>query len=508
MEENCTLYGYVLEENHTFYGYVLEEKMVEKYLLNSKKQYLCNRFQNKVPMYNRDLLSDLRDWKRKTSRKPLVLRGARQVGKTTLVDEFSHEFDCYIKLNLEKKSDRDIFERTDNVKEIIQYLYVRENIALHETQAVLLFIDEIQESYSAVSLLRYFYEEAPDLYVIAAGSRLQKLLKHRQNDQQLAKRSFPVGRVEYLNLRPFSFLEYLSAAGKQTWREQIENLTVSELLHVDLQREFNTFALIGGMPEVVSHYLTYHDLVTLAPIYKSLITGYIEDVENYATNETQTRVIRHILNTGWHEGGSTIKFANFGNSTYTSTQIHEAMDVLSKAFIMQLAYPITSSQVPAIPIRRRSPKLIWMDNGLVNHKVGLAQEYLQNKNLLDTWRGRAAEHIVAQELQILLDKHIEDELCFWVRDKKGANAEIDFIWQKDGRIYPIEVKSGHNSKLQSLQVFVDNTDLPVTAIRFWNEPFSINDLTTPIGHKLYRLVNVPFYSIGMLEKIIDNCKNN
>jgi len=454
-------------------------------------------------MYNRDLLFDLRAWKQKSKRKPLVLRGARQVGKTTLVDEFGKEFDFYIKLNLEKKADYELFARTDNVKEIVQYLYVRAGIEDDINHSVLLFIDEIQESYAAVSLLRYFYEEVPQLYVIAAGSRLQKLLKKKVADRQSLKRSFPVGRVEYLNLRPFSFFEYLSAAGKQKWREQIENLTVSDLLHVDLQKEFNTYALIGGMPEVVSHYLEHKNLVSLAPIYKSLITGYIDDVENYARNDAQTRVIRHILNTGWHEAGSAITFANFGNSTYTSTQIHEAMDVLSKAFVMNLAYPITSTKAPAMPVRRRSPKLIWMDNGLVNHKVGLAQEYLQNKNLLDTWRGRAAEHIVAQELRVLLDKHDEEELSFWVRDKKGANAEIDFIWQKEGRIYPIEVKSGHNSKLQSLHVFVDNSDLPVTAIRFWNEPYSVNDLITPVGKKPFRLINVPFYAIGALEQILE-----
>jgi len=454
-------------------------------------------------MYTRDLLSDLRIWKQKSPRKPLVLRGARQVGKTTLVDEFGKEFDYYIKLNLEKKVDNEIFVKTDNVKEIVQYLYVRAGIEDDIDHSVLLFIDEIQESYAAGSLLRYFYEEVPQLYVIAAGSRLQKLLKKKEMDKQLLKRSFPVGRVEYLNLRPFSFFEYLSAIGKQAWREQIEKLSVSDLLHADLQKEFNTYALIGGMPEVVSHYVEHKNLVLLTPIYKSLITGYMDDAENYANNDAQARIIRHILNTGWHEAGSAITFTNFGNSAYTSTQIHEAMDVLSKAFVMKLAYPITSTMAPAMPVRRRAPKLIWMDNGLVNHKVGLAQEYLQNKNLLDTWRGRAAEHIVAQELQVLLDKHSEDELSFWVRDKKGANAEIDFIWQKDGRIYPIEVKSGNNSKLQSLHVFVDNSDLPVTAIRFWNEPYSVNDLTTPVGKKPLRLINVPFYSIGMLETILD-----
>lgn len=454
-------------------------------------------------MYNRDLLLELRAWREKSSRKPLVLRGARQVGKTTLVDEFSHDFDYYIKLNLEKKSDRDIFSRTDNVLDVVQYLYVQKGIVDDTSHSVLLFIDEIQESYAAVSMLRYFYEEVPQLYVIAAGSRLQKLLKKDQADAQLLKRSFPVGRVEYMSLRPFSFLEYLSAAGKQMWREQIEKLQVSELLHEDLQKEFNTYALIGGMPEVVSRYLEHKNLVELVPIYKSLLNGYIEDVENYAKNETQSRVIRHILNVGWQEAGHAITFANFGNSSYSSIQIHEAFEVLAKAFVMNLVYPVTSTKVPTMPARRRSPKLIWMDNGLVNHKVGLTQEYLQNKNLLDTWRGCAAEHVVAQELQVLLDQHIEDELCFWVRDKKGADAEVDYIWQKAGCIYPIEVKSGNNAKLQSLQVFVDNSDSPITAIRIWNEPFSVNDLITPIGKKAYRLINVPFYQVGMLEQIID-----
>jgi len=453
-------------------------------------------------MYTRDLLQDLRNWRQASYRKPLVLRGARQVGKTTLIDEFGKEFDYYIKLNLEKKADNDIFANTDNVKEIVEYLYVREEIEDDIDHNVLLFIDEIQESYAAVSLLRYFYEEVPQLYVIAAGSRLQKLLKKKNADNQLLKRSFPVGRVEYLSLRPFSFFEYLSAAGKQTWRQQIEELNVNSLLHTNLQKEFNTYALIGGMPEVVSHYLEHKNLVSLTPIYKSLITGYFDDVENYAKNDAQARIIRHILNTGWHEAGSAISFANFGNSSYSSTQIHEAMDVLSKAFVMSLAYPVTSTKAPAIPVRRRSPKLIWMDNGLVNHKVGLAQEYLQNKNLLDTWRGRAAEHIVAQELQVLLDKHSEEELSFWVRDKKGADAEVDFVWQNNGQLYPIEVKSGNNSKLQSLHVFVDQSDLPVTAIRLWNEPYSVNDLTTPVGKKPFRLINVPFYAIGMLDKIL------
>lgn len=453
-------------------------------------------------MYSRDLVKDLRIWREKSNRKPLVLRGARQVGKTTLVDEFGKEFDHYIKLNLERQADREIFARTDSAKEVAQYLYLREGITDAKSQSVLLFIDEIQDSPIAVTMLRYFYEDVPDLYVIAAGSRLQKLLKKKAGDEEMLRRSFPVGRVEYLNLRPFSFFEFLSASGKQAWRERIEDVSVPDLLHDDLKKAFNIYALIGGMPEVVSHYLEHRDIVALRDIYDSLTTGYMDDAEDYAKNEAQTRTIRHILNTGWAEAGRAITFSRFGNSDYTSTQIHEAMELLAKAFVLSLDYPVTSTKIPTVPALRRSPKLVWMDNGLVNYKVGIQQEYLQNKNLLDTWRGQAAEHVVAQELRVLLDQNRLDEQCFWVRDKQGTNAEVDFVWQQGGMLIPIEVKSGSNARLQSLHSFVDNSDQPVTAVRIWNEPFSVNDLMSIKG-KPFRLINIPFYMIGALETIIE-----
>ena len=156
-------------------------------------------------MIYRQLMSMLQRWSEKENRKPLVLRGARQVGKTTLVDEFSKQYDVYIKLNLEQSADAFIFSKTDNVKEIYQYLCVQKKVAANPSKLTLLFIDEIQNEPKAVGLLRYFHEEMPWLHIIAAGSRLQTLIKQRV--------SFPVGRVEYLSLRPCSFLEYLGAMG-------------------------------------------------------------------------------------------------------------------------------------------------------------------------------------------------------------------------------------------------------------------------------------------------------
>lgn len=456
-------------------------------------------------MYRRNLLQQLRQWKTKSNRKPLVLRGARQVGKTTLVNEFGKEFDHYIYLNMEKATDRRIFMQTDQVREVVTYLYARERIVYNKEEHTLLFIDEIQDSIPAIAMLRYFYEECPDLYVIAAGSRLQKLLtkSRKTGEDRDFRHSFPVGRVEYLNLRPFSFGEYLSASGYEMWCEQILDLSVDELLHKDIRDAFNTYALIGGMPEAVSLYIQNKDVVALRPVYKSIVTSYKDDVEDYVNSELQVKILKHVLDYGWAEAGRAITFSRFGNSNYSSSQIHEAMEILQKAFVLNLDYPVTSTAAPAVPALNRSPKLVWMDNGLVNYLADIQLEYMLNKDLLDTWRGQAAEHVVAQELRVILDRQNKENQFFWVRDKSGSSAEVDFIWQTSNHIIPIEVKNGHNSRLQSLHVFVDNSPEPVTAVRIWSEPFSVNDLFSATKKIPFRLINVPFYYVGVLDTILE-----
>lgn len=446
-------------------------------------------------MYERQIIEQLRQWRTRSNRKPLVIRGARQVGKSTLVREFGREFDAYVEVNLELSDDAEVFLRTDNVQEIWQYLCLRNHIVIDVNKQMLLFIDEIQEVPQAVALLRYFYEKMPWLYVITAGSRLQSLMKQ--------KVSFPVARVEYLNLRPFSFLEYVNVIKGGEWCELIRQRNVSSIMHKELLTLFNQYALIGGMPEVVSSFAEHHDIERLSPIFNSLLKGYNEDAERYAKNDDQVRIIRHVLNTAWFSAAEAISFVNFGNSNYTSTQIHDAMDLLERAYILTLDYPITTTDAPAIPSMKRAPKLIMVDSGITNFMAGIQIEYLQNKDILDTWRGRAAEQIVAQELRILLDDEFKDKQYYWVRNKQGTTAELDFIWQYNAQIIPIEVKSGTNSHLRSLHSFVNNSNNVVTAIRFWNGDFFVQDATTPAPYnKPYRLINIPFYYISQLKEIL------
>lgn len=481
-----------------FFAYVLGQKVLKVAYVLGKTIIFALSFQRcnekEKIMIHRQLLTELRLWSEKKNRKPLVLRGARQVGKTTLVDEFSKQYDVYIKLNLEQSADAFIFSKTDDVREIYRYLCVQKKVVLDSTKRTLLFIDEIQNEPRAVGLLRYFYEELPWLHIIAAGSRLQTLIKQRV--------SFPVGRVDYLSLRPCSFLEYLNAMGEDTLEQMVSGISVSPLYHDTLLSHFNRYTLVGGMPEVLADYARHGDIVRLAPIYRSLLDGYNEDIEKYARNDNQVKVIRHLLNHGWAEAGQTITFNRFGGSNYTSKEVHEALEVMQKAFLLSLDYPVTAVKAPAIPSLSRQPKLVWVDSGIMNFSVDIQTEYLQNASLMDVWKGHAAEQIVAQELRIVLDRNYRNEQYFWVRDKKGSNAEVDFVWQYQSAILPIEVKSGTNSHLRSLHSFMSSPDAPGLAIRIWPGEYGIDEVVSPTGHR-FRLINLPFYYVGVLDKLLD-----
>ena len=336
-------------------------------------------------MFERDIFIRLREWASGEKHKPLILRGARQVGKTTVVHEFGKEFDDYLYLNLEREKDAAIFDGTGDVQDIMQAIYFLKRKQKREGRT-LLFIDEIQCVPRAVALLRYFYEDMPEIYVIAAGSVLQSLLRQRI--------SFPVGRVEYMSLRPCSFGEFLGAIGEGQIRDAVSQCALPSLLHEEVMRLFRQYTLIGGMPEVVAAYAEHRDIVRLESIYNSLLTGYNEDVEKYAVNRTQVEVIRLILERGWQMAGQTIKLGGFGASSYKAREVGEAFEAMEKAFLLELVYPVVGTEIPLAPALRRAPKLIWLDGGLVNYAAKIQQEVFDAKDLLDAWRGHIAEQWV------------------------------------------------------------------------------------------------------------------
>ncbi|MDR1719460.1 MAG: AAA family ATPase [Dysgonamonadaceae bacterium] len=442
-------------------------------------------------MITRKAIDYLKQWKERSDRKPLVLRGARQVGKTTLVETFAKEYDVFLHLNLERPADRELFERYHEVSELLRAIFVHKNKIDHGT--VLLFIDEIQYSKRAVAILRYFYEDLPRIHVITAGSLLETVIDVR-------KISFPVGRVEYLPIRPCTFLEFLSGTGNDFDVNVIQSFE-ADFVHDRLMKHFHEYTLVGGMPAIVSKYAENHDVLVLKRLYNSLLQAYKDDVEKYTRNATTIRAIRTILDVGWMQAGSTITFEKFGASDFSSKEMSPAFQTIQKAMLLELVYPSSSVQMPVLQNLRRQPKLLWLDTGLVNYFSGIQKEVFSVADIQDVWRGRIAEHIVGQEL-LALDDSILNKRQYWRRDKQGSEAEVDFIYKYNSMAIPVEVKSGHNSRLTSLHLFMDECPHDF-AVRVWSQPLSLDEVTSPRTGKRFRLLSLPFYYVGILERILD-----
>ena len=441
-------------------------------------------------MFERRIQNQLHEWAEKNNRQPLILRGARQVGKTTIVEQFGKEFDNFLSLNLEKKEAKDLFESTDDVKMLLPLLFLYDNKPQRPGRT-LLFIDEIQSSPQAVALLRYFYEELPELYVIAAGSLLENML-----DKHI---SLPVGRVEYMALHPCSLIEFLQAIGEGRFVDWMLEARLPEAFHQQLMLLFNSYALIGGMPEIVARYAANRDVVSLSDTYNQLLNAYKNDVEKYAETNTQAAVIRYILEEGWGYAGQAVTLGGFAQSAYKARETGEAFRTLEKALLLELVYPTTHTIMPATTDLKRAPKLIWLDTGLVNYAAEIQKEYLLSKDLTDTWRGMAAEQIVAQELKALSNE-VGKKQKFWVRAKRGSSAEVDFVYIYGGKIIPIEVKNGHNAHLKSIHQFMNETEHDL-AVRIWSGNYAIDEVTTNEG-KHFKLINLPFYMIAALPNIL------
>lgn len=442
-------------------------------------------------MFKRKIIEKLESWKQDKKHKPLILRGARQVGKTTVVNEFGKQFDNYLYFNLERKENARLFELEIPLDDLVNMLYATSNSPRKEG-TTLIFIDEIQNSTKAISLLRYFYEQKPDLYIIAAGSLLENLVD--------VNASFPVGRVQYLALRPCSFQEFLGAIGKNNLLNILsQKAEYASIYHEHLMYLFNQYAIIGGMPEAVQKFAETKDIIAIEDIYESLIQSYKDDSEKYVKGNKLTDVVRFILSYGWAFSGETITLGNFANSSYKSREVGEAFRILEKAMLLELVYPTSMTQMPIIPETKRMPKLIWFDTGLVNYQAGIRKEIIGSTEMLDSWRGHIAEQITAQELWALEDR-VGQHRSFWARPNNGA--EVDLIFVHNSKVYPIEVKSGTNAHLRSLQSFMDNSDINI-AIRVWSKPYSIDKVKTPKG-KSFTLINLPFYLIENLHQILDN----
>jgi len=447
-------------------------------------------------MFHREILKRLSAWNSGLSRKPLILRGARQVGKTTVVNAFGLTFPQYIYLNLENAADQGLFKDNPDIDILVQNIFLTKNQEFIRRGETLLFIDEIQQFPAAINMLRYFYEKYPEIAVIAAGSLLETIFSKGL--------SFPVGRVDLMVIRPVSFPEFLGAMGEELVLEQLRHIPVNEFAHTRLLQLFHIYALIGGMPEIVNQYARTKDLTALSSIYERLIQAYIDDVEKYTTNDHLIQVIRHCIRTSFLQAGSRIKFQHFGQSNYNSREVGEALRTLEKTYLLSLLYPTTDTILPLLPDLKRSPRLQVLDTGMMNYFLGLRADILSTSDLNNIHLGIIIEHLVGQEI-LASQFNVLSHLDFWVRERTGSSAEVDYVYLFESKLIPIEVKSGKDGTLRSLHLYMDEAPHDM-ALRFYAGKLQLTQITTPAG-KSYRLLSLPYYLASQTKEYIAWLKN-
>ncbi|MBI5181407.1 MAG: ATP-binding protein [Nitrospirae bacterium] len=447
-------------------------------------------------MFKRSINKFFLEWKNRKKRKPLVIRGARQVGKTSAINLFAGDsFKTYIYINLEQEDNLALFSRMIPFRELIQAIQLKFNKKII-TGATLIFIDEIQNSSIAMNQLRYFYEEMPDLHVAAAGSLLEVKMKSEGF-------SFPVGRVEYCYMYPVTFEEYLSAMGETEALHYINSVKPEEKvpaeIHNTLMKKYQEYLLVGGMPEAVARYAETKSLIDVDPVYESILTGFKDDVLKYASI-AKAKYIQYLIEHASKYIGLSIKYENFGGSGFRSREMSEAFDVLEKAMIVSRVYASVSKQLPIVNNLKKSPKLLYLDTGLVNYQVGLRTEIMNIQDINAVYYGQLSEQITGQTLlSQAIRKNVN--LSYWYREQKGSISEIDYLISSHNKLIPVEVKSGKTGTLRSLHNFIDENRNNF-AIRIYSGAIGIEKIQTP-NKKQFALFSIPFYLLHRIERLLD-----
>lgn len=402
-------------------------------------------------MLKRDIYRTLLEWKIEEGRKPLLLRGARQIGKTYLIEQFGkNEFDNIVILNLEKNLEYEKFFTSLDPKEMIEKIIftTREKINPGKT---LLFIDEIQNCPRAIVALRYFYEEMPELHVIAAGSLLEFALTR-------SKISIPVGRIQYLFMYPLSFKEFLLALGYDALHDHMyskkEVEKIDEVIHDKLIELVRKYYLLGGMPKVVVEYIRTGDVSKCERIQRSILDTYCDDFGKYAPEED----VEH-LKTVFHSISSMIgrKYVYSKVDPETrSANLKNAVKLLETAGVVTRVKRTSAANIPLeAGVKDSYFKLIFLDIGLLHSISGLYPKTMMARDLNSVYIGAVSEQFVGQELLAYNDPYHRESLYYWIRESRNSSAEVDYLIQRGGNIYPIEVKSGSTGRLKSMALFMD-----------------------------------------------------
>ena len=394
---------------------------------------------------------ELLAWQRSLSRKPLLIRGARQVGKSTAVRNLSKQFDNFIEINFDEQPEyENLFANTSDINDLIEQLAIITQTPIIEGKT-LIFLDEIQASLPAISKLRYFYERKPNLHVIAAGSLLEFALSELP--------SFGVGRVRSLFMYPFSFNEFLGALNETQLVRMLQQSNsakpLNAIFHEKLKTYFKKFLIIGGMPQAVQTYVANGDLLEVQRILDDLIIAIQADFVKYK-RQIPPASIKSIFDSIVKQVGTKFRYSNDFTSL-TSPVIKQVVDLLEMA---GLVHRVTHSSSNGIPIgaetNPKKTKLLIFDTGIYQRILGLDVASLLLKDDIEVVnKGNIAELFVGLELLKSNDCYERTALYYWHREAKNSQAEVDYVIQNQDAIVPIEVKAGTKGAMQSMFLFMD-----------------------------------------------------
>jgi predicted AAA+ superfamily ATPase len=447
-----------------------------------KKNNLFLIMKNEMKYFNRLIDKELEEWRLSDKHKPILLRGARQTGKSSTVRNLAKNFDYYIEVNFEKnKTVKELFENSD----LMPKLLCEKLVSIFEIPIVegktLLFFDEIQTCIPAISSLRFFYEDMPDLHVIAAGSLLEFALEEIP--------SFGVGRICSMFMYPFSFQEFLEANGNigllpAILKANREN-PLDEIVHNKALYLLKLFMLIGGMPEVVASYAQKKSLLECQMVLAVLTETLKNDFAKYR-EKTPSLQISAAFDSIIRQMGNKFIYTN-NQAEYSIYKMKQAVELLIMA---GLVIPVTHTSANGLPlgaeINPKFRKLILLDTGIFQRLLGLQlSDILLNDDFDSINKGGIAEMFAGLELLKASSCYEQTRLFYWQREEKNARAEVDFVVQKDMEIIPIEVKSGKQGKMQSMHLFMKEKNLKC-GIRTSLENFSVYE----------KIKVVPLYAIG------------
>ncbi|QTR51334.1 ATP-binding protein [Candidatus Thiothrix anitrata] len=452
----------------------------------------------------RQQLQFLTRWLHNKNRKPLIIRGARQVGKSTLVQLFAAQ-QCMTLMtaNLERYPTLANTFASNDPEQILQQIEALPRMpAVNES--ALLFLDELQAVPEAIPALRYFYEDRPQLPVLCAGSLLEFVLAAHQF-------SMPVGRVQYLHMGPMTFSEFLLALGEDKLYQVVTQYQpgseIGEMAHQRLLQLLRSYYFVGGMPEAVAAFAETRSYQAVSDVHNSIIETYRDDFPKYGKNRDQNRML-DVFNFAARNVGVKVKYSNISREDQSAV-LKKDLELLCMARVISKVVHSHCSGLPLqASLEEKVYKLLFLDVGLMNAICGLNWRTLsQFDDLKLVNEGAIAEQFIGQHLQALLAESPNRELTYWLREGRSANAELDFVVVLEGQIIPVEVKAGASGSMKSLHQFMAEKQAPF-AVRFDACLPAVSTIHAVVNSDNqrkdvnYTLVSLPLYLVERLGVVI------